>query len=196
MLHIWQDVSIHRLLHNEGPRNSAASNNKDLLLFMGLWFSWAVLPLLTGITHASAVGPGGSSPDFGQALSRVQLLMTVGWSGWPQLEHLGSPPCDLSCFIGLLCYCLHGDARVSRERKRARILEAKVQNQYTVTSATLCWSKHFSKLTQIPRMGTETPLDRGNCKATSQRTYSLLKPIAVVAKFQHASESHGRLVKT
>lgn len=74
------------------------------------------------------MGPGESSPDFGQALLCVQLLMTVGWSGWPPVGHLGSPLYDLLCFHRLLCYCLPGSAQVSRERKSARILEAIVQN--------------------------------------------------------------------
>lgn len=61
----------------------------------------------------------------------------------------------------------------TRERKSARTLEAKVENWYTVTTATFCWSKHFTKPTQIPRVWTETPsLDGRNYTRALQGTYS------------------------
>lgn len=148
-------MSIQVLLYNKPPPTLSGLKCKHLLLLMGLWVSWAVL-LLAGLSHASAMGPAAVLPTLAEPSPVSRSCLAVGWPGRPQLEHLDSPPCALLCFNGLLWGYLCASTRVPRGRKSIRILEPNAQNWYTVTTATICWSKHFSNPGQIPRLMAET----------------------------------------
>lgn len=142
---------------------------------MSLWISWTVLQTSTRLTQDCVVrhrlGRWLRSSLRG-CLVCFRISWLVAGLQWLVSSVTTQLSTQLLFLTRLVCPCPPGSGRVpKREKKKARVLEAKAENWPTLTSATFYWLNQITGLadSRHGEIDSTLLLNRKNCKVTLQR---------------------------